>query len=386
MLSEFLSHNQFSNMNTGRLFESIESNLPREITFNFEIFVNNWFKSTGVNTLEVKFDTSSEVINAIEVHQTSVQEDEPLRARKTNIAFFYQSQCPPHIAEIIIKPIAVSLVSLPQKIRTPDAVLLNFYDSDYCKVLMSEKNASFLMRNTHQISHSVARGVLYRTVFELAYSSKINPLTVISLLMKNYEAEQYEQGKTHLYHLRKIVLRLLQILPEKQARVRAKTAFPFFFNFYLETKDESEKIELFEDLISFSGSLSEVCTLFAAAKREKMIPLRLQWELMAKAMENGFWNQEIDSFEKSLQALPRSQESLGHSFLKEASNAKGKQAETLYKDLIDDKSDTGFLNQIFQMRGLNCKTRRKTWPFLICFGRTSERFTKQEHPVSLMLF
>lgn len=32
------------------------------------------------------------------------------------------------------------------------------------------------------------------------------------------------------------------------------------------------------------------------------------------------------------------------------------------------------------------KTRRKTWPFLICFGRTSERFTKQEHPVSLMLF
>lgn len=159
-LATYFRKYRWENTSYRDFFDTLQAYLPAETPFTFEEFNKQWLLTTGVNTLSVEFDQGE--IDSVRVLQSSDSESQPLRVRKTKLALFYEPTSPPRVFDVFIEAVAKSTVKLPEKVPAPNAVLINYDDEDYCKVLFDQQSNKYFSENLFSISDPMVRGTIYK--------------------------------------------------------------------------------------------------------------------------------------------------------------------------------------------------------------------------------
>jgi aminopeptidase N len=149
-----------------------------------------WLQTAGLNECLPIFNPADNSAEAKLVIKQSVALSgfPTLRHHKMRIAFFDENAKIYDAKDIMLNNVAETTITYDGS-KQPKAVLLNYQDETFVKVLIDESSIAFLKEKIHLISDELTRAMIWRSLFDMVRDGKLSGAQFVEIAVKGVPNE-----------------------------------------------------------------------------------------------------------------------------------------------------------------------------------------------------
>jgi aminopeptidase N len=194
-LGKYFRKFQFRNTKLSDLIESLEEQLSDEASagqthkaYDLRHWEKSWLCTAGLNTVRAEWKVGGGQ-QVLSLHQGAAMEVHPtLRFHRINVAFFRADGTLGEEKEIILEDQAVTQVEFDAKDYV--AVLPNYRDFAFIKIVLDEASASFFKSNFNKLTDPLTKGLILRSFYDGVRDATVKTTDFLSLCFSIIDHEQ----------------------------------------------------------------------------------------------------------------------------------------------------------------------------------------------------
>lgn len=163
---------------------------------------DSWLKKSGLTEIECEYNQDENGrLNTFKVYQTPcLKEHNNLQTIITDILFIYEDKSLgisyKEFKKVVILPKSETDFTrneLFQNIPKPSAVIINYNDWGYAKLVIDKNSFSFFKNSLYKIESLITKQMIYRAFFDMLRDSRISGLEYIDLITNLLIYETHEE-------------------------------------------------------------------------------------------------------------------------------------------------------------------------------------------------
>lgn len=216
-LGSYFNKFQFRNTELSDLIDALQAELDKkegeEVShkaYDLKNWEKSWLSTAGLNTVRAQWTQGAGTQKLILHQGAAVEAHGTLRYHRMNIGFFKADGTLGEEKEIILEDGPITEVEFDSKDYV--AVLPNYRDYTFIKIILDEVSADFFKANFNKISDPLTKGLVLRSLYEGVKDANFKTTDYLNLCFSIIENEQSIQVLDIMYTF---VDRCLSILREK---------------------------------------------------------------------------------------------------------------------------------------------------------------------------
>jgi aminopeptidase N len=187
-LRAYFTKHAFSNTELTDLLAELEQASGRELGE----WAQEWLQTSGVNTLQARFETDDEgIFTSFAVEQTAIEAFPTLRRHRIAIGLYNQVEGKLVRTERVETDLRGASTPIPELLdhRQPDLVLLNDDDLTYAKIRLDERSFATLLESIATFDESLPRALCWGSAWDMTRDAELPPADFVSLVLAGVGSE-----------------------------------------------------------------------------------------------------------------------------------------------------------------------------------------------------
>ena len=187
-LRAYFTKYAFSNTELADLLAELEVASGRELG----PWAQEWLQTSGVNTLQAKFETDEDgIFTSFDVEQTGIEAFPTLRRHRIAIGLYNQVEGRLVRTERIETDVRGASTPIPEILdhRQPDLVLLNDDDLTYAKIRLDERSFATLLESIATFDESLPRALCWGSAWDMTRDAELSSSDFVSLVLAGVGSE-----------------------------------------------------------------------------------------------------------------------------------------------------------------------------------------------------
>ena len=151
-----------------------------------------WLQTSGVNTLQARFETDDEgIFTSFSVEQTAIEAFPTLRRHRIAIGLYNQVEGRLVRTERIETDVRGASTPIPELLdhRQPDLVLLNDDDLTYAKIRLDERSFATLLESIATFDESLPRALCWGSAWDMTRDAELPSADFVALVLAGVGSE-----------------------------------------------------------------------------------------------------------------------------------------------------------------------------------------------------
>lgn len=269
----------------------------------------------------------------------ALAEHATLRRHKIQIAFFKEDGSIT-VQDTLLQGQEINVVHYDGS-QGYKAVMLNYNDQSFVKLLLDDASLVFYKANLHKIQDELTRTLIWRSFFDMARDGKLSSEEYIDIFISAIGKETSDENiKTSFMYIEGA---LLNFTPKKYQEILSKRLFDFSLEFLLQTdpSNQNRMLIIRDKVVSFARDIPSIRVLvdWYHSKNESLkaypIGLQNQWSIVSKVnKKNEFTNEEKDAILKEQTTVDPTDTSKLIKIKTDAFRADEKELERLWNEYV----------------------------------------------------
>jgi aminopeptidase N len=187
-LRAYFTKYAFSNTELADLLAELETASGRELGD----WAQEWLQTSGVNTLQARFETDDEgIFTSFAVEQTAIEAFPTLRRHRIGIGLYNQVEGRLVRTERVETDVRGASTPIPELLdhRQPDLVLLNDDDLTYAKIRLDERSFATLLESIATFDESLPRALCWGSAWDMTRDAELPSADFVSLVLAGVGSE-----------------------------------------------------------------------------------------------------------------------------------------------------------------------------------------------------
>ena len=187
-LRAYFTKYAFSNTELTDLLAELETASGRELGE----WAQEWLQTSGVNTLQARFETDDEgIFTSFSVEQTAIEAFPTLRRHRIGIGLYNQVEGRLVRIERVETDVRGASTPIPELLdhRQPDLVLLNDDDLTYAKIRLDERSFTTLLESIATFDESLPRALCWGSAWDMTRDAELASADFVSLVLAGVGSE-----------------------------------------------------------------------------------------------------------------------------------------------------------------------------------------------------
>jgi aminopeptidase N len=191
-LRAYFTKHAFSNTELTDLLAELEQASGRDLGE----WAQEWLQTSGVNTLQAKFETDDSVagggiFTSFSVEQTAIDAFPTLRRHRIGIGLYNQVEGRLVRTERVETDVRGASTPIPELLdhRQPDLVLLNDDDLTYAKIRLDERSFATLLESIATFDDSLPRALCWGSAWDMTRDAELSSSDFVALVLAGVGSE-----------------------------------------------------------------------------------------------------------------------------------------------------------------------------------------------------
>ena len=284
-LEEYFNEFCFRNTELEDLLDIFQKHLGDRINEHRAYDINNWkeswLKKAGLNTVEAVWEVGAENLKLIQ--GVSLKEFPTLRFHRINIGLFDKDGKLIKKLETILEDQKETTVAVEGGIPAETvAVLPNYDDLSFIKVILDENSLAFFGDSLHLIEQPLAKTLVLRALYDAVRDARTKASDLITIVSKFLTDEPSNQIFNVIF---RYISPCINILPSNQHKESLHKLFKVVYEKLIVTDDPQFQLSLISKLISYASHPDDIhhLKLWHEGTHEKLkydLAIKNRWSIV----------------------------------------------------------------------------------------------------------
>jgi len=187
-VSNYLKKFAYKNTSLDDFIDSLAQAADRDLTQ----WTQDWLYKAGVNTIEVSYQCTNNIIDDFSILQTAPKDYPTLRQQRVNVGLFTVGQQGMDLSHQLAVTYKGAVTKVPQLVgkSCPDLVYPNLEDWAYVQVNLDKQSLTTLNEQINHFASPSLRLMLWQSLTDSVEDAKLSPAVFVDFALKNLNDEK----------------------------------------------------------------------------------------------------------------------------------------------------------------------------------------------------
>jgi aminopeptidase N len=189
-LQTYFARYEFRNTTLADFLGALQEGSGRQLAY----WASRWLTTANLNTLEVRWETSGDLVSRMTLHQSAPEDYPTLRPHTVEVGLISESG-----GGFAVRGLPVTIDDLEEPVpaavgaAVPAAVFPNYNDLTYAKVALDPVSLDFVRRSLRSIDDPLLRHQLWQSLWEMVRDRQLSSLDYLDMMAAHLVEESSDQ-------------------------------------------------------------------------------------------------------------------------------------------------------------------------------------------------